>query len=97
MAVVGHSSGEIAAAYCAGYLSSREAILIAYYRGQASAQVLQGSSTDEGMLAIGLGAQEVSKYQAQFRTLTIVSLGAFTSTTLSIHQRRVLEPLERDD
>ena len=32
-AVVGHSSGEIAAAYAAGYLSARDAIRIAYYRG----------------------------------------------------------------
>ncbi|WPH02714.1 Hypothetical protein R9X50_00558200 [Acrodontium crateriforme] len=31
--VVGHSSGEIAAAYAAGFLTSRDAILIAYYRG----------------------------------------------------------------
>ncbi|KAK8039997.1 PKS-NRPS hybrid synthetase psoA [Apiospora rasikravindrae] len=31
--VVGHSSGEIAAAYAAGRLTARAAILIAYYRG----------------------------------------------------------------
>lgn len=30
--VVGHSSGEIGAAYAAGYLTSRDAMLIAYYR-----------------------------------------------------------------
>jgi acyl transferase domain-containing protein len=30
--VVGHSSGEIAAAYAAGYLTARDAIVIAYYR-----------------------------------------------------------------
>ncbi|KAF4630056.1 hypothetical protein G7Y89_g8079 [Cudoniella acicularis] len=32
-AVVGHSSGEIAAAYAAGYISADYAIIIAYYRG----------------------------------------------------------------
>ncbi|KAH7350679.1 hypothetical protein BKA65DRAFT_243259 [Rhexocercosporidium sp. MPI-PUGE-AT-0058] len=32
-AVVGHSSGEIAAAYVAGFLTARDAIRIAYYRG----------------------------------------------------------------
>nr|WMZ00178.1 PKS-NRPS [Humicola sp.] len=32
-AVVGHSSGEIAAAYAAGYLSASDAIRVAYYRG----------------------------------------------------------------
>ncbi|PHH92954.1 hypothetical protein CDD83_3112 [Cordyceps sp. RAO-2017] len=31
--VVGHSSGEIAAAYAAGYLSARDTILVAYFRG----------------------------------------------------------------
>jgi amino acid adenylation domain-containing protein len=32
-AVVGHSSGEIGAAYAAGVIGARDAILIAYYRG----------------------------------------------------------------
>lgn len=32
-AVVGHSSGEIAAAYAAGFISASDAIRIAYYRG----------------------------------------------------------------
>ncbi|KAI1473097.1 uncharacterized protein F4812DRAFT_454916 [Daldinia caldariorum] len=32
-AVVGHSSGEIGAAYAAGYITARDAICIAYYRG----------------------------------------------------------------
>ncbi|KAL4795761.1 putative hybrid NRPS/PKS enzyme [Aspergillus venezuelensis] len=31
--VVGHSSGEIAAAYAAGYISAQDAIRVAYYRG----------------------------------------------------------------
>ncbi|KAA8565456.1 hypothetical protein EYC84_009316 [Monilinia fructicola] len=34
-AVVGHSSGEIAAAYAAGLLDAKEAILAAYFRGYA--------------------------------------------------------------
>lgn len=32
--VVGHSSGETAAAYAAGQLTKRDALLISYYRGQ---------------------------------------------------------------
>lgn len=39
-AVVGHSSGEIGAAFAAGMISLRDAIVIAYYRGL----VLAGSS-----------------------------------------------------
>ena len=33
-AVVGHSSGEIAAAYAAGMISLRDAVVVAYYRGR---------------------------------------------------------------
>jgi acyl transferase domain-containing protein len=32
---VGHSSGDIAAAYASGAISARMAILTAYFRGQA--------------------------------------------------------------
>lgn len=37
--VVGHSSGEIAAAYCMGALTHRDAIVVAYSRGTASAML----------------------------------------------------------
>ncbi|KAL7621887.1 hypothetical protein AAE478_007387 [Parahypoxylon ruwenzoriense] len=57
-AVVGHSSGEIAAAYAAGYISLEFAIKVAYYRGLVSSA---GRSKDGAMAAIGLGAREVSK------------------------------------
>lgn len=52
--VVGHSSGEIAAAYAAGYITAPEAIAAAYFRGQAvSRNTRQGA-----MLAVGLGVDE---------------------------------------
>ncbi|KAK7699774.1 Type I Iterative PKS [Diaporthe eres] len=57
-AVVGHSSGEIAAAYAAGALTLREAITAAYYRGQVSKR----TDTPGGMAAVGLGAEETRKY-----------------------------------
>lgn len=57
-AVVGHSSGEIAAAYAAGSLTAQEAITIAHHRGAiASRQTKPGS-----MAAIGLGHEEVQGY-----------------------------------
>ena len=58
-AVVGHSSGEIAAAYACGSLTAEEAILIAYYRGRAT---LDLDKTRGGMAAIGLGKDDVSQY-----------------------------------
>ena len=38
--VVGHSSGEIAAACCAGLLTPRQAILVAYFRGLAAKEAV---------------------------------------------------------
>ncbi|GME30251.1 polyketide synthase 2 [Neofusicoccum parvum] len=61
--VVGHSSGEIAAACAAGYLSEESAIKAAFYRGQASlAGASFGSQPEVGMLAVGLGADAVAEY-----------------------------------
>ncbi|THC93106.1 hypothetical protein EYZ11_007418 [Aspergillus tanneri] len=48
--VVGHSSGEIAAAYAAGFLSAAEAICIAYYRGYVIEKYM--NSLSGGMLAV---------------------------------------------
>jgi acyl transferase domain-containing protein len=54
-AVVGHSSGEIAAAYAAGSLTIEEAITVAYYRGLVTKQQKRRG----GMAAIGLGRGDV--------------------------------------
>lgn len=50
-AVVGHSSGEIAAAYAAGALEANEAMEIAFYRGQVT--LMQNKSGS--MAAVGMG------------------------------------------
>ncbi|KAI1458682.1 hypothetical protein F4805DRAFT_456394 [Annulohypoxylon moriforme] len=57
-AVVGHSSGEIAAAYAAGFISLEFAVKAAYYRGLVSSN---STSRDGSMAAIGLGAKEVAR------------------------------------
>lgn len=53
--VVGHSSGEIAAAYAAGILSAADAMAIAYYRGH-HAKLAQGADPSEkgSMMAVGM-------------------------------------------
>ncbi|XXH01662.1 hypothetical protein Hte_008022 [Hypoxylon texense] len=57
---VGHSSGEIAAAFAAGYISAAEAIVIAYYRGY----LVSRSQEDGAMMAAGMSEsaakQEIS-------------------------------------
>ncbi|KAI5927620.1 hypothetical protein F4810DRAFT_648575 [Camillea tinctor] len=57
-AVVGHSSGEVAAAYAAGALSAREAITVAYCRGAAA----ESQTRIGGMAAVGMSWEEVDKY-----------------------------------
>lgn len=85
--VVGHSSGEIAAAYCMGALTHQDAIVVAYSRGTASAMLpavaphLDGAmmaascsrETAEGLIAdIGLADK-----------VTVACVNAPASITLS--------------
>ena len=55
-AVIGHSSGEIAAAYSSYALSLEAAIIVAYYRGY----ITRDQGTGGGMAAVGLGRSKVS-------------------------------------
>ncbi|KAI1496579.1 putative polyketide synthase [Biscogniauxia marginata] len=55
---VGHSSGEIAAAYAAGRLRASEAIVLAYTRGQ----VVATNQRQGLMIAVGLGADSIVPY-----------------------------------
>ncbi|KAI1424149.1 hypothetical protein F5Y12DRAFT_715501 [Xylaria sp. FL1777] len=55
--VVGHSSGEIAAAYAAGLIGRADAITLAYYRGKAAVMCRRNPDDSEGMLAVGLDAK----------------------------------------
>ncbi|RYP67662.1 hypothetical protein DL771_007129 [Monosporascus sp. 5C6A] len=84
--VVGHSSGEIVAAYAAGYLTKEDAIKVAYYRGLAAKQ-LSGeadSTKGVGMLAVGLGAGAVLPYLESYRGLVhIACFNSPSSVTLS--------------
>ncbi|KAI4237003.1 MAG: hypothetical protein LQ349_002190 [Xanthoria aureola] len=50
--VVGHSSGEIAAACAAGLLTEAQAIVVAFYRGYAVSKI----TSDGSMLAVGMSA-----------------------------------------
>lgn len=60
--VVGHSSGEIAAAYAAGRISASDAVRIAYYRG-VHAKLAAGASGQKGsMIAVGFGIDEAKTF-----------------------------------
>ncbi|KAE8154018.1 hypothetical protein BDV25DRAFT_168001 [Aspergillus avenaceus] len=85
-AVVGHSSGEIGAAYAAGYLSSYDAIRIAYYRGYF-AKLAAGPSAEKGaMMAVGTtfeDAKELCELDDFIGRLSVAAHNAPASVTLS--------------
>jgi acyl transferase domain-containing protein len=76
-AVVGHSSGEIAAAYAAEALTLREAVTAAYYRGHVSNK----STTQGAMAAIGLGAEETQNFLPE--RVVVACENSPSSTTIS--------------
>ncbi|KAK8175663.1 polyketide synthase [Phyllosticta citrichinensis] len=84
-AVVGHSSGEIAAACAAGLLSLEDAIQAAYYRGQAAVVERSGSTKSGlGMLAAGLGPNDMQSYLSGFEDqVQIACYNSPNSVTLS--------------
>ncbi|RDA93594.1 hypothetical protein CP533_6132 [Ophiocordyceps camponoti-saundersi (nom. inval.)] len=86
--VVGHSSGEIAAAHAAGLLSEDNAIKAAYYRGYAAKASRGAQPCKMGMMAVGLGGQEARDYIAKAAlakpsAITVACYNSPTSVTLS--------------
>lgn len=84
-AVVGHSSGEIAAVYAAGYINASDAIRIAYYRG-VHANVESERIVPGLMMAVGMGFEEARAFcqRDQFRgRIVAAASNSRSSTTLS--------------
>ncbi|KAL9125409.1 MAG: hypothetical protein Q9217_005385 [Psora testacea] len=64
--VLGHSSGEIAAAYCIGAIDKDSALRIAYYRGALAGKPSFTGQQQGAMLAVGLSVAEVEPYLNSF-------------------------------
>jgi acyl transferase domain-containing protein len=62
--VVGHSSGEIGAAYCLGVLSREDAWKVAYFRGLLSSN-LRESGHEGAMMAVGASPEDVEEMISQ--------------------------------
>ncbi|KAH6616021.1 hypothetical protein B0J18DRAFT_388589 [Chaetomium sp. MPI-SDFR-AT-0129] len=102
-AVVGHSSGEIAAAYAAGRIGIAEAMLIAHYRGMG-VHLAQGEPNENndgqakgGMLAAGLTWREAKNFCSQSRfkgRLWVAASNAPGSVTLSGHRNAVSQAMQ---
>lgn len=77
---VGHSSGEISAAFTAGLISAEEAVIVAYYRGK----VVRDVSTNGAMMAVGLGAESMEPFLAGVNDEVMIAChNSPTSVTLS--------------
>lgn len=82
-AVVGHSSGEMAAAYAAGILSFENAIIAAYYRGLHMSNGAKGDTAVRGgMMAVGLteaeAAAELKPYAGKICIAAVNSASTMT-------------------
>ncbi|PVH92931.1 hypothetical protein DM02DRAFT_677173 [Periconia macrospinosa] len=67
-AVIGHSSGEIAAAYCSGAIQRKSAWEIAFYRGTFTEKVPEKCSYNGAMLAVGISEALIQPYLQQVAT-----------------------------
>ncbi|KAK4035108.1 hypothetical protein C8A01DRAFT_48664 [Parachaetomium inaequale] len=101
--VLGHSSGEIAAAYAAGKISIRDAILISHYRGMGVHMACGANGAKGSMLAIGATKAEAAELCAKKEysgRIWIAASNAPASITLSgdldaVHQMH--EELTKQD
>lgn len=90
-AIIGHSVGEVAAAYVSGMLTLREAVRVAYHRARLQATTA-GSG---GMLAVGLPLERARDLIADDPRVDIAAINSATSLTLSGDPDRLDEIAEK--
>jgi len=81
-AVVGHSVGEVPAAYVSGALTLEEGVLVSYHRSRCQ-QMTAGQGT---MLAIGLGEEAADKLireKGLHNEISIAAINSFNGVTLA--------------
>ncbi|MGW0177994.1 type I polyketide synthase [Nocardia sp. NPDC003345] len=89
--IVGHSVGEVSAAYVTGMLTLREAVTVAYHRSRLQATTA-GSG---GMLAVGTGADKVREYFTDHDAVDIAAINSPGSLTLAGDVDRLEEIAEK--
>ncbi|KAJ6021109.1 lovastatin nonaketide synthase, partial [Penicillium herquei] len=94
-AVVGHSSGEIGAAYAAGLLSDRDAIRVAYFRGlYANLAKSPNGSSMGSMMAVGTTLEDATDFcelEDFEERIQIAAQNSPSSITLSGDEEAVVE------
>ncbi|RAQ99355.1 KR domain-containing protein [Stemphylium lycopersici] len=81
--VCGHSSGEIAAAFCAGALTREDAWKVAFYRGIVSEKLQVNNGEPMAMMSVGLGKREVLSYLDPSGSVTVGCINSPTNVTLT--------------
>lgn len=83
--VIGHSSGEIGAAYAAGHLSQYTALKVSYNRGFSALISKQKGLGKGGMLAVGVGEHDIAKYLTFLKrgVAVVACQNSPSSTTIS--------------
>ncbi|TWU75230.1 polyketide synthase [Metarhizium rileyi] len=95
--VVGHSSGEIAAAYAGGAISRCQAWEIAYFRGLAAISMpFRAPKLKGAMMVLGLSVDETRKYlEGGKRSAEIACVNSPRSTTIS-GRSEAIEAISQD-
>lgn len=91
--VLGHSSGEVAAAYAAGILDQKGALTISYYKGFVASWCKETLPSKGAMLAVGLGEAEVMQYlhSGQSDRCVVACVNSSSSVTLSGDEMAIVE------
>ncbi|MFI9507814.1 SDR family NAD(P)-dependent oxidoreductase [Nocardia sp. NPDC052566] len=76
-AVVGHSVGEVSAAYVSGMLSLRDALRVSYHRSRLQA------TTRGAMLAVGLSAEDAMALVPEADRISVAAVNSPTAVTLA--------------
>lgn len=78
--VVGHSSGEIAAAYCAQAISFDDAMIVSYHRGRLTSQLQKRVTECAGaMLAVGASPEAVDGFIQNLEASDRMKIACFNS------------------
>ncbi|RAR00984.1 polyketide synthase PksG [Stemphylium lycopersici] len=97
-AVVGHSSGEVAAAYCAGGLDRESAWRVAYFRGVVADKLASDAAREATtMMSVGLGKEDVQTYLKAEPTVTIACENSPVNVTVSGPTAAILRLFETLD
>lgn len=98
-AVVGHSSGEIGAAYAAGLLSQETALQVAFHRGFMATAVKRRGLPQGAMASIGLSEHDVTPYLRNLSTgeVVVACINSPHSVTVSGDAEAIDEVIARID